>query len=569
MQRVARPSLLPTCWGTRPIIYRSFATTRLARNVVNELQARGMVADLTSRSVTNHVERPVTVYLGVDPSASSLHVGNLAALVGLLHFRLQGHTAIALVCPSARQSSYSAFSTDHSCLFAQIGGATGSVGDPSGRSTERNALSSSQLDTNVRAITSQVVGFLDRGVPFAQSRNRRRDSPESESSLGQIRVENNLDWLGGMGLLQFLSSVGKMARISTMLSRESTLILRLSAFHSVKSRLESSSGLSFTEFSYQLLQAFDFLTLHQRHNCTIQLGGSDQLGNIMSGIEMIRKNQLQAHTLPVDATPPTTDVEPRVGGDHEDPAYGITMPLLTTASGEKFGKSAGNAIWLDPGMTSPFELYQFFLRTTDEEVHKYLKIFTFVRVIELEAIMADHKAHPEKRVAQKILAAEATELVHGALGLRQAIAATSLFYGSDPATLDLAPIIEALEAKSTSNSTQPEAQLPSMILNLPKEEFLGQALEKIVIASGLATSKSTATARFRLAVGPCHSQTDLIIYGCTAQARRAIDQGLISINGTKVAPKKHQRSIEVDDLLLDRVVLLKMGKQGNKVVVLE
>ncbi|KDE07678.1 hypothetical protein MVLG_02138 [Microbotryum lychnidis-dioicae p1A1 Lamole] len=509
MQRVARPSLLPTCWGTRPIIYRSFATTRLARNVVNELQARGMVADLTSRSVINHVERPVTVYLGVDPSASSLHVGNLAALVGLLHFRLQGHTAIAL-----------------------IGGATGSVGDPSGRSTERNALLSSQLDTNVRAITSQVAGFLDRGVPFAQSRNRRRDSPESESSLGQIRVENNLDWLGGMGLLQFLSSVGKMARISTMLSRES-----------VKSRLESSSGLSFTEFSYQLLQAFDFLTLHQRHNCTIQLGGSDQLGNIMSGIEMIRKNQLQAHTLSVDATPPTTDVEPRVGGDHEDPAYGITMPLLTTASGEKFGKSAGNAIWLDPGMTSPFELYQFFLRTTDEEVHKYLKIFTFVRVIELEAIMADHKAHPEKRVAQKILAAEATELVHGALGLRQAIAATSLFYGSDPATLDLAPIIEALEAKSTSNSTQPEAQLPSMILNLPKEEFLGQALEKIVIASGLATSKT--------------------------QARRAIDQGLISINGTKVAPKKHQRSIEVDDLLLDRVVLLKMGKQGNKVVVLE
>ncbi|SCV69942.1 BQ2448_1336 [Microbotryum intermedium] len=561
MQQLARPSWLPTCWGGRSLINcRSFATTRLAPNVVNELQARGMIADLTSRSVTKHVEQPVTVYLGVDPSASSLHVGNLAALVGLLHFRLQGHTAIAL-----------------------IGGATGSVGDPSGRSAERKALSSSQLDTNVRAITFQVTGFLDRGVPFAQSRNRRRHSPESESSLGQIRVENNLDWLGGIGLLQFLSSVGKMARISTMLSRERCVLQNVRPRRenprlrsggvlfppSVKSRLESSSGLSFTEFSYQLLQAFDFLTLHQRHNCTIQLGGSDQLGNIMSGIEMIRKNQVQAQALPVDATAQIKDEEPKLGGDHEDSAYGITMPLLTTASGEKFGKSAGNAIWLDPGMTSPFELYQFFLRTTDDEVHKYLKIFTFVRVIELEAIMADHRAHSEQRFAQKILAAEATELVHGALGLRQALAATSLFYGSDPKTLDLAPILEALEAKPTPNSIRPEAELPSMVLILPKDEFLGHALEKIVIASGLATSKSRFGARFR-------RQRELLSLKlmpplglCTAQARRAIDQGLISINGTKVAPKKNQRSIEADDLLLDRVVLLKMGKQGNKVVVLE
>lgn len=237
----------------------------------------------------------------------------------------------------------------------------------------------------------------------------------------------------------------------TLVHRFARLIAPCS-IRSVRSRLDSTSGLSFTEFSYQLLQAFDFLTLHQQQGCTIQLGGSDQLGNIMSGVEMIRKANLAAAG--------SEDAERAVGGEQEEPAYGVTMPLLTTASGDKFGKSAGNAVWLDPGMTSPFDFYQvslhvrflagprglsgrpaqFFLRTTDDDVLKYLKIFSFIRVIELHGIIADHKvscsargafppstrrhrcidnsavcsqSQPNHRVAQKVLASEATELVHG------------------------------------------------------------------------------------------------------------------------------------------------------------
>ncbi|GAA5831221.1 hypothetical protein JCM5353_007386 [Sporobolomyces roseus] len=486
----------PPLRATRTVAasYRFFSTTSLRQNVLKELEERGMLQDLTSRAARKHVEKPTTVYLGVDPSASSLHVGNLLALIGLLHFRLQGHNSIAL-----------------------IGGATGSIGDPSGRSTERNALDPATLDTNVAGITQQLTTFLDRGVAFAQSRTRRRDTasnnPTPSSSVeGSIKVENNMKWIGGMSLLEFLSKVGKMARVSTMLSRES-----------VKSRLDSSSGISFTEFSYQLLQAYDFLTLHRLHNCTIQLGGSDQLGNIVSGIDMIRRSKFGEDE----------------GKEVDDPAFGVTFPLLTTASGEKFGKSAGNAIWLDPKMTSPFDLYQFFLRTADEEVEKYLKIFTFIRVIELKGIMEDHKAQPSSRIAQKVLASEATELIHGSEGLQQALAATKLFY-TPSATLSSVvdeSLISALEAAS-ENST-----IPGVLVRLRKEDSIGEKAEKIAIESGLFSSKT--------------------------QARKAIEAGTLQINGEKVAAKNHQRKIGHEDLLDGRLIVLKSGKLGNKVVLLE
>ncbi|KPV71805.1 uncharacterized protein RHOBADRAFT_40149 [Rhodotorula graminis WP1] len=352
---------------------RSFASTVRRRNVVNELEQRGMLAELTSQRARQHVESPTTVYLGVDPSARSLHVGNLLALIGLLHFRLQGHNAVAL-----------------------IGGATGAIGDPSGRSTERNALSPDTLAANVEGITKQLTAFLDRGVAFAQSRTRPRfggDGGEGadEKSEGSVRIVNNLDWTGDMSLLEFLSTVGKMARVSTMLSRES-----------VKSRLDSSSGISFTEFSYQLLQAHDFLRLHRDLGCTMQLGGSDQLGNIVSGVDLIRRaNFVDAAGLAGEGA------SGGASGDEarDDPAFGLTFPLLTTAAGDKFGKSAGNAVWLDPSMTSPFDLYQFFLRTTDDEVDKYLRIFTFMRIGEIEGIMYDHKARlaspPSPRLSRR------------------------------------------------------------------------------------------------------------------------------------------------------------------------
>ncbi|GAA5879597.1 hypothetical protein JCM16303_003267 [Sporobolomyces ruberrimus] len=475
--------------SARPASYRTFSSSCSCRNVLNELESRGMLQDVTSRAARKHVEKPTTVYLGVDPSANSLHVGNLLALIGLLHFRLQGHNAIAL-----------------------IGGATGAIGDPSGRSTERNALSPETLASNVAGITKQLTTFLDRGAAFAQSRTKRRDETSPSQLGGAIRVENNMSWIGGMSLLDFLSKVGKMARVSTMLSRES-----------VKSRLDSSSGISFTEFSYQLLQAYDFLTLHKLHNCTIQLGGSDQLGNIVSGIDMIRRSKFEDEGKEVV----------------DDPAFGVTFPLLTTASGEKFGKSAGNAIWLDPSMTSPFDLYQFFLRTTDEEVEKYLKIFTFIRVVELKGIMEDHKAEPSARVAQKVLAAEATELIHGSEGLEQALAATKLFY--TPAA-SLAPVVDESLVKALDGSSS-TSTIPSILVRLRKEDILGEKAEKIAIESGLFTSKT--------------------------QARKAIEGGTLQINGTKIQARNHQRTIEEGDLLNGNLIVLKAGKSGNKAVLLE
>ncbi|GAA5929193.1 tyrosine--tRNA ligase MSY1 [Sporobolomyces koalae] len=500
------PALTRSTQG--PATTRLFSTSSRRRNVLDELSARGLLQDVTSRAAKKHLDQPTTVYLGVDPSARSLHVGNLLALIGLLHFRLAGHNAISL-----------------------IGGATGAIGDPSGRSTERNALSPETLASNIDGITSQLTTFLDRGVTFAQSRTKRRTTGPALTTApdtpvqGSIRVENNLNWIGNMSLLDFLSKVGKMARVSTMLSRES-----------VKSRLDSSSGISFTEFSYQLLQAYDFLTLHRLHGCTIQLGGSDQLGNIVSGIDMIRRSKLDE--LEHDPARPITETDPKSAApEQDDPAFGVTFPLLTTASGEKFGKSAGNAIWLDPRMTSPFDLYQFFLRTTDEEVEKYLKIFTFIRVVELDGIMQDHKVQPKARIAQKVLAAEATELIHGSEGLEQALAATRLFY--TPATSLQSVVddklIRALDATE-------HATIPSIFVRLDKSEFLGSNVEKIAIESGLFASKT--------------------------QARKSIEAGTLQINGTKVAAKHHQRKLEESDVLPGGLVVLKAGKLGHKAVLL-
>ncbi|GAA5906980.1 hypothetical protein JCM6882_000018 [Rhodosporidiobolus microsporus] len=497
LHSLSRSTRLPGTPST--LSRRSFASSSRQRNVIRELEERGMLSELTSRAARTHVDKPTTVYLGVDPSASSLHVGNLLALIGLLHFRLQGHNAVVL-----------------------IGGGTGAIGDPSGRSTERNALAPEALAANIDGITEQLTSFLDRGVAFAQSRTRRRDGGGgAEPEKGSIQIVNNLDWLGKISLIDFLSTAGKMARVSTMLSRES-----------VKSRLDSSSGLSFTEFSYQLLQAFDFLRLHRDLGCTMQLGGSDQLGNIVSGIDMIRRDNLVK----------AGAVDGADAKEGEDPAFGLTFPLLTTASGEKFGKSAGNAIWLNPSMTSPFDLYQFFLRTTDEEVEKYLKIFTFIRVVELEGIMHDHKAAPKNRIAQKVLAAEATELIHGFEGLRQALAATSAFYGSDLASRsDIPSLIAALDAAPSSSSST--VTIPSLITRLSKADFVGQALEKVVLASGLLASKT--------------------------QARKAIEAGTIQLNGKKVPPKSHQRTISEADLLDGRLLVVKVGKSVHKAVLLE
>ncbi|RXM35506.1 Tyrosine--tRNA ligase, mitochondrial [Acipenser ruthenus] len=303
-----------------------------------------------------------TVYCGFDPTAESLHVGNLLAIIGLLHFRSAGHNAIAL-----------------------IGGATARIGDPSGKATERETLSEKSIEQNTRGIRDCLERIFT---------NHELYSPRnSKKPLGTVNILNNASWYRGIDVVEFLSTVGRHFRMGTLLSR-----------HSVQSRLKSAEGMSLTEFSYQIFQAYDFYHLNQHHDCRIQLGGTDQLGNLMSGYEFIHKVT-------------------------EQQVFGLTIPLVTTSTGDKLGKTAGNAVWLNRDKTSPFELYQYFVRQLDSNAQRqvirsvwgvYLKLFTFLPLPEIEHIMDQHGREPEKRGAQKRLAAEVTKLVHGKEGLESA-----------------------------------------------------------------------------------------------------------------------------------------------------
>ncbi|XP_041111219.1 tyrosine--tRNA ligase, mitochondrial [Polyodon spathula] len=302
-----------------------------------------------------------TVYCGFDPTAESLHVGNLLAIIGLLHFRSAGHNAIAL-----------------------IGGATAQIGDPSGKAREREPLSEKSIETNTRGIRD----CLERVFT-----NHELYSPRnSKKPLGTVNILNNATWYRGRDVVEFLSTVGRHFRMGTLLSR-----------HSVQSRLKSAEGMSLTEFSYQIFQAYDFYHLNQHYDCRIQLGGTDQLGNLMSGYELIHKVT-------------------------EQQVFGLTIPLVTTSTGDKLGKTAGNAVWLNREKTSPFELYQYFVRQLDSNAERYLKLFTFLPLPEIEHIMDQHGREPEKRGAQKRLAAEVTKLVHGKEGLESAKRCTNALY---------------------------------------------------------------------------------------------------------------------------------------------
>ncbi|XP_043083952.1 tyrosine--tRNA ligase, mitochondrial [Puntigrus tetrazona] len=305
---------------------------------------------------------PQTVYCGFDPTADSLHAGNLLAVIGLLHFRAAGHDVVAL-----------------------LGGATAQIGDPSGRSAERERLSPAAAERNSRGILESLHRiFAHHELYFC---------PDA-SKLGRLTVLDNRSWYEGWSVLDFLAEVGRCFRMGTMLSR-----------HSVRSRLKGAEGMSFTEFSYQIFQAFDFYRLHQLHGCRIQLGGTDQLGNIMSGHELIHR---------------------KTGEE----VYGLTLPLVTTSMGDKLGKTAGNAVWLNRDKTSPFDFYQYFLRLPDERVEGYLKLFTFLSLAEVEKVMERQKRDPGKRVAHKRLAAEVTKLVHGKDGLESAKRCTEALYHS-------------------------------------------------------------------------------------------------------------------------------------------
>lgn len=376
--------------------------------LLNTLLERGMVHACTRQEVLaqdlNHF--PLggrwTVYAGFDPTADSLHLGHLVPVMALSHFQKAGHRVLVLV-----------------------GGATAMVGDPSGKSAERNLLTAEQVEHNVQGVRKQLERFL------------------AFDGTNPAIIVNNLDWIGQMSFLDWLRQVGKHFTIAEMLAKES-----------VDRRLKSEAGISFTEFSYQTMQAFDFLHLFEKFGCTLQIGGSDQWGNITAGIELIRKVKQKL-------------------------AIGLTLPLVTTASGEKFGKSAGNAIWLDPARTSPWDFYQYLVRQEDADVVRLLKLYTLLPLDEIKRLEASVNTTPEKREAQKALAFEVTRLVHGEPVAREMEHASSVVFSS--------------EIKGISDET-----LAAVFASVPAIEITSFALEAgvelsaLLVATQLATSKNKA-----------------------------------------------------------------------------
>ncbi|XP_053742552.1 tyrosine--tRNA ligase, mitochondrial [Synchiropus splendidus] len=353
-----------------PVSGSNFRTSARARDgLLLGLHKRGLLKEAFPDTAAQDAlprllqAAPQTVYCGFDPTADSLHVGNLLAVIGLLHFRSAGHHVLAV-----------------------LGGATAQIGDPSGRTSERERLSPELVAANTRSIRDSLQRIFAHHELLFHDGSRK---------LGTVTVLDNLSWHKEQKLVAFLADTGRHFRMGTMLSR-----------HSVQARLKSGDGMSLSEFTYQVFQAYDFHYLNQVYGCRIQLGGTDQLGNLMSGHDFIH----------------------RMGGEE---VYGLTLPLVTSSVGDKLGKTAGNAVWLNRDKTSPFELYQFLVRQPDASVERFLKLFTFLPLPELENLMQQQREDPSRRLAQKRLAAEVTKLVHGREGLESAKRCTrTLFHSS-------------------------------------------------------------------------------------------------------------------------------------------
>jgi tyrosyl-tRNA synthetase len=373
-------------------------------NVFDEFQWRGMVYDATEGLAELLAKASVTAYIGFDPTASSLHVGNLLTLMGLARLQRFGHSPIAIV-----------------------GGGTGMIGDPSGKSQERVLLSAAQIEENVAGVRRQLERFLDF-------------SPGPRAA----RIVNNADWLATIDLVSFLRDAGKHFTVNYMLQKES-----------VSRRLESEDGISYTEFSYLVLQAYDFLQLFDRCGCTLQMGGSDQWGNITAGIDLIRKLRAKR-------------------------AHGLVWPLMKTAAGAKFGKTESGTIWLDAERTSPFQFYQFWVNTQDSDVITYLKCFTFLDRAAIDSLDAATRSAPEKREAQRVLAREVTTLVHGAEEATRAAGGSERLFSSWSSEQSADELLEAL-------ADVPSSSVPARVL--AEERPLAQWL----VDTKLVNSKSEAT----------------------------------------------------------------------------
>lgn len=373
-------------------------------DVYSEFEWRGMVYEGTEGVRDVLARQKVTCYIGFDPTASSLHVGSLLPLMALARLQRFGHSPIAIA-----------------------GGGTGMIGDPSGKTQERQLLSLEQIDDNLKGIRVQLERFLD-----------------FNASPNPARIVNNADWLAKLSLMEFLRDTGKHFTVNYMLAKES-----------VKRRIEQEDGISYTEFSYLMLQAFDFLTLFDRYRCTLQLGGSDQWGNITAGCDLIRKLR---------------------GGK----AHGLVMPLVTTAAGVKFGKTEAGAVWLDPARTSDFQFFQFWLNTDDRDAVKYLKYFTFLTEEPVTALERELAAAPEKRVAQRELAREVTRLVRGDEAVARAERASAILFGGSMVDAKADDVLEVF------------ADVPSTEIEAERFAAPGLAITEVMSLTGLAASKGEA-----------------------------------------------------------------------------
>lgn len=431
----------------------------MTKNFVEELQWRGMLHDLTPGAEEHLLEGMRSAYVGIDPTADSLHIGHLVGVMMLRHFQMAGHRPYAL-----------------------IGGATGMIGDPSGKSAERNLLDEPTLRHNQQAIKEQLARFLDF---------------DGEGDNAAVLV-NNYDWMKDFGFLDFIREVGKHITVNYMMAKDS-----------VKKRLSSDAkeGMSFTEFTYQLVQGYDFLHLYRTHGCSLQMGGSDQWGNITTGTELIR----------------------RIGGGK---GYALTCPLITKADGTKFGKTEGGNVWLDSERTSPYRFYQYWLNTSDDDAEKYIKIFTFLEREEIGDLVEAHRESPHLRLLQRRLAEEITLLVHSAEALENAVKASEILFG-----------------KSTSEDLK----------SLDKKTFL-EVFEGVPQA---VVSRSDLKDGLDM-VAALAAKTGFL--GSNGEAIRELRQNSISVNREKVDAEYR---ISEADLIKDSFVLLQRGKKNYYVLVVE
>lgn len=415
-------------------------------NVFEDLKWRGLVFDATAGVAELLNTNSISFYTGFDPTGDSLHVGSLVPIIGLARLQKAGHKPIALA-----------------------GGATGMIGDPSGKSQERNLLTQERVTHNVACIKNQLTRFLD-----------------FESKTNPAKIVNNADWLADMSIMDFLRDVGKHFTVSYMIAKES-----------VKSRIEREDGISYTEFSYMLLQAYDFLKLFNDHDCVLQTGGSDQWGNITSGMELIRRATSKK-------------------------AHGLVFPLITKSDGSKFGKTEEGTIWLDPKKTSPYRFYQFWLNAADSDVIKYLKYFTFLSREEIDTLAAAVSDRPHERLAQRTLAAEMTQLVHGLADLQHAEQASKVLFGGELVGLAAADIADIF------------ADVPSYAIS--KEQLVGKGISLIDLMAEASSVKSKG------------------------EARRLIQGGGVYINNQKASGI--EQKISMNDAIDNLFIVLRKGRKN-------